>query len=487
MIFLDQSGVGVTLPTMQHDLNLTTIESQWVMNAFFLTLSVLLLFCGRLSDHLGYRRVFLSGLLIFLLASIICASATNGLWIIFGRALQGVGGSLALSTYLILLSRMIPVESRGKALGLCAAFGSLFLSSGPLIGGFFSQVLSWRWIFIINIPIVVICIFLTFIAIPAERDAGIKESFDLTGLLFFILPLTSLVVALMEGSAWGWGNGYIIALFIISASTAVIFCYIERRKRLPLLKLQLFRGRLFFSGNIILLCTQAGALAMVFWALWLQKSLGFSPLKTGVALLPAGLPYIIASRWGGGLLDKYGPKVPLVIGTTLFFVGNLWVALAAPFADYKLLFLGLVIFGIGWGFIIPCGILTVMGSVKAEEHGMGSGVLNTMRQLGGCLGLAIVGAIITSYNNFKLGNFLRGNPDYTNVSVHQVNRLLIHASQKIPNLDLEKLRFLKEVAMKTYTKAFAFGVCSVTFLALISLLLAVFCIRRKDVLQKSVQ
>lgn len=481
MIFLDQTGVGVTLPRMQLDLGLSNIDVQWVMNAFFLMLSLLLLFSGRLSDYWGPRRLFIIGMSLFLVASVLCAIAPNSGWIIGSRALQGMGGSMALATYIILLSRRFPLKQRGKALGISAAFGSLFLSNGPLIGGLVSQLLSWRWIFWINLPIAAICIYFTLLSVPEDVPKEKHESFDVTGLLLFIISLGSIIVALMEGPEWDWFSSPVIILFLVSFVGFILFSFVELKTRMPLIQLHLFSNKIFLAGNVILFCTQACAIAMVFWVLWLQYSKGLTPLIAGLILLPAGIPYIITSRLGGGWLDRKGPKLPLCTGASLLLLGNIGIVIAVISNSYIWLFLSMVIYGCGWGLIIPCGILTVMGSVTHEQHGTASGVLNTMRQAGGALGLAVVGAVITSYEHSKISHFLATTIQEPHITFQQVNSLLAGSKQSVTFLSPAKITTLKEAAKIIYSHGFAYGMVASSLFALIGFIFAVMCLRNAKI------
>ncbi len=477
MIFLDQTGVGVTLPRMQLELGLSNLDVQWVMNAYFFTLSILLLFSGRLSDYIGSRRLFIIGMSIFLIGSVVCATSQAGWWIISGRALQGIGGSMALATYIILLSRCFPVEKRGAALGTSAAFGSLFLSNGPLIGGLFSELINWHWIFWVNLPIAAVCIYFTLVSVEKDAPSTHHAPFDIPGLILFIIALGALIVALMEGPELGWANHEILLLFLIAIFGFLIFAITELKTRVPLIQLHLFKNKIFLAGNIILFCTQACAIAMVFWVLWLQYSHGFNPLIAGLVLLPAGIPYIITSRLGGGWLDKHGPRLPLCTGSSLLLLGNIGIVAAVVLHSYTILFISMVIYGSGWGMLVPCGILTVMASVKHEQHGTASGVLNTMRQAGGALGLAVVGAVIASVMYHKISVFLSTAFSTSQITFLQVMHLLAGSHQDLSNLSATQITHLKTTAQIIYNDAFAYGMIASTLFALVSFIFAVTCLK----------
>lgn len=402
MIFIDETGISVTLPIMQSNLSMSALETQWVMNGMFLSLAVLVLFGGKLSDHIGHRKTFSIGMFIFLGASLMCALSYNTYEIIIGRVFQGIGASLLLATYAVLIAFVFPENERGNALGTCASVASIFLATGPFIGGAFAHYLNWRYIFWINIPIGLLSLLFVYLSIGKDTIAPTRDKFDITGLLFFVLGFSGLIFSLMQASDYGWTNPLTLSLFICSAILLPFFVYNQSKKSNPLADITLFKNKTFLAGNIILLCTQIVVMSLTYWAIWLQQSLGFSVLKAGIALLPAGIPILFTAKIGGMLLDRKGPKLPITTGCVIVLFGMIWLATTAHYQSYGLAFVGFLSYAIGAPLIISPAIGVVLSSVEASHRGMAAGILNTMRQLGATLCFAIVGVVITNVNQEQL-------------------------------------------------------------------------------------
>jgi len=405
MIFIDEAAVAVTLPQIQRSFDLSLVGTQWVMNAMFLPIAVLVLFGGKLSDHIGYRKTFVIGLYVFLVASVVCTFSSTGSMLIAGRALQGVGASLLLATYAVLISMVFPNEERGIALGTCASYAAVFLAIGPFLGGWIAHYLNWRWVFALNFPLVPVILALVYKSIP--RDLLLektKQRFDALGLLFFLVGFSGLVFSLMQAVVYGWDSTVIKYTLLASLVCLVMFMFIELKVDAPLADLRLFKNRTFLSGNIILLCTQVIVMCLTYWAIWLQKSLGFSALMAGVGLLPAGLPILIMGRVGGRWLDQYGPRKPILLGSIILCASMLLLALTASMNHYWLAMIGFLGYGIGAPLIISPAIAAVLNSVPDEKKGMAAGMLNTMRQLGAALCFAVIGAVITNYIHIYSSN-----------------------------------------------------------------------------------
>jgi len=408
MIFLDESGVGVTLPSIQKDLGLSNLGMQWVMNAFLLLLSSFLLASGRLADSIGHRKVFIIGMIVFLVASFLCGVAQSQAWLITGRVLQGIGASLLAPTNMTLINMAFPAAERGKALGTVIGISSLFMAGGPLIGGFIAEFFSWRWIFLLNIPVAIISIYFTLLAIPADKALQQSFRFDIKGLIFFSVVLNALIIGLMEGTNFGWQNPIIISLLLIGTIGLVLFAYFELKISHPLIDLRCFSNKVFLTGNIILFCGQLSVISMIFWSIWLQQVIGFTPLMAGIALLPTTGPIIFFARIGGKWLDQYGPRLPIILGTGLIVLGTFWIALMAQQNSYLWIIFGLLCCGIGTPLIMPTAVTTILSTVAPAQHGMAAGTLNTMRQIGAAFGLAIIGATI-SYYEMPANNLLPTN------------------------------------------------------------------------------
>lgn len=467
MIFIDESGIAVTLSSIQQNFALTSNAIHWIVNGYLLTLSVLLLLGGKLSDIIGPRKIFTMGITIFLIASLVCASAQNGWMLNGGRVLQGVGASFLMPCIAVLINMKFPENEFGKAFGIILGFSNLFYALGPFIGGLITEFVNWRWFFLVNIPIGLICLCGTFLAIKEDRvDSNVKFT-DIKGLIIFIVSLSALVIALMQGASWGWNSISTIGLFVIAIVGLLLFVKIELNVKEPLLDMRLFLNKAFLAGNTVMFCASICLTSIVFWALWLQTSVGFSPATVGAALLPATFTFIFMPTISGAWRDKSGSRSPMLLGTLLILLGVLWIAVTASSQSYLWLFFGMLAFGFGIPLAIPNSYMTAVTSVKAEQSGVASGTCTTMRQLGLSMGIAIMSAVVTSINEKHVSQLLTTSADYVDITSHQVS-LLLAGKNTILQLNTDKLIELKQAAAMIYTHAFACGMAVISVFAIIS-------------------
>ena len=465
MIFLDQTAVGVTLATIQKQLLLSSSTIAWIMNIYMIALSAFLLLFARLSDSVGIKNIFCAGILLFMLASLGCAVSNSAAELIISRGLQGIGASMGYATYLLIFNYQVPQKDRGKVLGTSAAFAAIFLALGPLIGGFFSTIMSWRCLFWFNVPI---CLFCFYFAISACKKHCHSPHFvlaDKVGLFYYLIFLMGFIVFLMEGSTLGWISSYILMALIISAIFFILFIYHEKRHSQPLIELSLFKNKIFCTGVIILFFNYACVTSMVFWPLWLEQVLSYSPLLAGIALLPVGMPYIVTSRLGGALYDRYGARLPLLIGSSLFLFGLLEMALAVMSLQYLWFMIGMLLIGLGWGFVRPCAILLSLNSVDPSQKSMATGVISTMRQLGAAVGFALVYAVISTYQHFSLLNIIRQHK--LNISTNQLSFFMDHIHH------YPSLVYLVSSVNTVHTQGLSLGLFIISLLAMINLILVI--------------
>lgn len=402
LIFLDQSSIGVILQQIQTDLEASDLGIRWIVNAYILTLSVLVLFGGQVTDFFGAKKIFIFGMSLFCVASFFCVISTTVWFLITARVIQGLGASLLIPSALVLINIGFSENERGKVLGTCVGIGSLFFASGPVFGGVVTQLLSWRWIFLLNIPLGLVSIVCASLITSQRLDKSNKlKEIDFAGLLIFIMSIFSVVVALMEGPYLGWKNKWIIILFVISFLGSILFYLVEIKNSNPLIHFELFKSKNFFAGNLILFNMQVCVVSIIYLVLWFEKVMKYSPLITGIAILPGFVPAIILSKWAGSWLDKRGSRAMLCIGTFLVSLGVMWISLIAYTHNYYLVFLGILSYGLGAAITIPNSATIIMASVEPWRKGMAAGILNTMRQLGGAIGLAVIGLVIS---NFLLKN-----------------------------------------------------------------------------------
>ena len=397
MIMLDNTVVNVALPSIQRDLGIGLSELQWTVNAYALTFAVLMLTGGKLADFMGRRSIFLVGLVIFTVSSLACGLATSGEMLIAARTVQGVGAALMLPATLGIISATFPVHQRGTAIGIWAGVSAMALAFGPVVGGLLTEHIAWGWIFFINVPVGVLAIIVARLVIQESRDTSAEQRLDLPGLIVSGGALFALVFGLIEASSYGWTSPLILSLFAVAAVGLVLFVVLERRQRAPMLDLSLFRNGTFAGANIVLtLVTLAMFGVFFFVSIYMQNVLGYSPVKTGAVFLPMTVLIMFLGPVTGKLSDRVGSRWLVSGGMTLVGISLLIYSGLGADSGFWDLFPALILGGIGMATVMPPVTAAAIGSVPVAKAGVGSGVLNTFRQMGGALGIAVMGAIVAS-------------------------------------------------------------------------------------------
>ena len=403
MVVLDVSVVNVALPAIRGALHFSEQDLQWVVNAYTVTFAGFLLLGGRAADLLGRRRVFVSGLVLFALASLAGGLATSQPQLIAARAAQGLGGAIVAPASLsILTTTFAEGAARNRAVGIWGAMGGAGGAAGVLLGGILTDLLSWRWILFINVPIGLIAALLASRYIPETREAARRRSFDLAGALTATVGLSVLVLGIVRTDVTGWGAASTLGLLAAGATLLALFLAIEGRiARSPLMPLRIYSSRTLSAANLVVLMIGAAVFAMWFFlSLYLQQVLGYSPLRAGLAFLPMTLCIVACSTLASRVVTRVGPKPMLVAGMTLQAVGLALLTRISPDGGYLsdvLVPSLLIAIGIGFSFV-PVTIAGVTG-VASEEAGLASGLVNTSRFVGGALGLAILAALATARTN----------------------------------------------------------------------------------------
>lgn len=404
MIMLDNTVVNVALPSIQRDLGIGLSGLEWTVNAYALTFAVLMLSGGKLADFFGRRRVFLIGLAVFTLSSLVCGLATTGGTLIGARTVQGVGAALMLPATLSIISATFPPRQRGMAIGIWAGVSAMALAIGPLIGGVITEHIDWSWIFFVNVPIGILGLVVGRMVIAESRDTSAEQRLDIPGLLASAVGLFALTFALIEANSYGWTDPVIVGLLVLSAVALTAFVLLERHQRAPMLDLSLFRSSTFAGANVVaLLVTLAMFGVFFFMSLYMQNVLGYSATRTGAVFLPMTILIILIAPIAGRSSDRIGSRSLMTVGM---------LGLAASLALFSRLgldsgfwdiFPGLVVGGFGMALVMTPMTAAALGSVPVEKSGVGSGVLNTFRQVGGALGIAVMGAIVASYVDLSGG------------------------------------------------------------------------------------
>ena len=406
MVILDVSVVNVALPAIRTGLHFTEVDLQWVVNAYTVTFAGFLLLGGRAADLLGRRKVFVSGLTLFALASLAGGLADSRTLLIAARAVQGLGGAVIAPASLSILTTTFPEgRERNRAVGIWGAMGGAGGAAGVLLGGILTDLLSWRWILFINVPIGLLAAFFAQRLIAEGRDPNRARDFDLRGAFSATLGLSLLVLGIVRTDVTGWGSVSTLGLIAAGIALLVAFVVIEGKfAHAPLMPLRIFASRTLTSANIVVLLVGGSTFGMWFFlSLYLQQVLGYSPIRAGLAFLPMTLCIVIGSTLASRAVFRIGAKPLLLAGMASLTVGLLLltgISVDGTYLDDVLAGSLLVAIGIGLSFV-PATILAVAG-VARHEAGLASGLVNTSRLVGGALGLAILAAIATAKTNNDL-------------------------------------------------------------------------------------
>ena len=404
MIMLDNTVVNVALPSIQRDLGIGLSELEWTVNAYALTFAVFMLTGGKLADFLGRRRIFLLGLAIFTVSSFLCGLATSGEMLIGARTLQGIGAALMMPATLSIISATFPPHQRGMAIGVWAGVSAMALAIGPLIGGLITEHIDWSWIFFVNVPIGVLGLIVGRLVIDESRDTSAEQRLDLPGLVASGVGLFALTFALIEANSYGWTDPVIIGLFVLSAVSILAFVLLERHQRSPLLDLSLFRSSTFAGANVVALLTTLAMFGVFFFmSIYMQNILGYSATKTGAAFLPMTILIILIAPVAGKSSDRIGSRALTTTGMLLLAASLVLFSRLGLDSTFWDIFPGLILGGFGIALVMTPMTAAALGSVPVEKSGVGSGVLNTFRQVGGALGIAVMGAIVASYVDLSGG------------------------------------------------------------------------------------
>ena len=433
VVFLDSTILPVALPTIQKELNLSTVGIQWVINSYLLVMACLVLAGGRISDLVGHKLMYSIGMIVFAISSAIGGVAINKEMLILSRSFQGLGGAIMLPSSMSILVETYPPSQRGRAVGTLVAIGSIFLSLGPFIGGFLTQFITWRLVFWVNIPIVAIGITVAILSVPKSKK--LKEPFDVPGFFAYTLALVCLILGLMQAREWGWDSPAVITLFSLFVALSLLLVFLLKRVKYPFVEYRLFKNPVFLGGNLIVFCAQFLIMMTVFWVIYFERTLGYTPVQAGLLALTSTLPLVVCAPLSGYLSDHYGPKVPVMIGFLLVCVGFLWFAFLASQPVVWILVTGLLFFGCGIAIVMtPVGTTTV-SSVSSSKRGTATGIYSTIRNTASPFGVAVLGSILANHTYFQFKELVAKDSRLSHINPQDYIQKLFEGKSLINNPD----------------------------------------------------
>jgi EmrB/QacA subfamily drug resistance transporter len=395
MIMLDNTVVNVALPSMQRALHIGPNELEWVVVGYALSFATFMLTGGKLADLFGRRLLFVIGLAVFTAASLACGLAPSAGFLIGARVVQGVGAAIMNPATLGIITATFPPRQRGTAIGIWAGTSAMALAIGPLVGGLLTEKVNWSWIFYINVPVGIVGIAMAFWAIDESRDTSHEQRLDLPGLLTSGAGLFALTYGLIEANNYGWTSARILGLFVGAVLLLAVFVVLESRQRLPMLDLALFRNPTFSGANLAMLLVTLAMFGIFFYnSLFIQNVLGYSAIQTGAIFLPMTVLIILIAPRAGKLTDAIGARWLMGGGLALVAASLVIFAQLDRGSDFWNIFPGLIMGGVGMALTMTPATAAAMGSVPVDKAGVGSAVLNCSRQVGGSLGIALMGAIV---------------------------------------------------------------------------------------------
>ncbi len=457
MVFLDGSTVNVALPALQSSLGATLIDVQWVVNGYTLFLAALLLLGGALGDRYGRRGVFLIGVVVFTGASVWCGLAPNVSHLIAARAAQGVGGALLTPGSLALINANYPSSQRGHAIGLWSAFTAIAAGVGPVVGGWLIDALSWRWIFFMNVPLALAVLLIGITRVPQSAAISTDGHLDWLGSLFATLGLGGVVFALLESSARGAGDALVLTAGSAGVMFLGLFLLVEARSKSPLLPLRLFRSRVFSGVNVITLLIYAVLAGLFFFLpMFLIQVHGYSATAAGAASLPFVALLFLLSSWSGGLYDRLGPRLPLMVGSLVVAASAAMFALLGANDNYLIaVTLPMTVLGFGMALVVAPLTTTVMASVGDELAGTASGVNNAVSRVAGLLAIGLLGAVMiavfTTQMNQGLAELNLSAPERQQL---QAGYTQLAALTPPPDLDAATSQATSEVIHAAFTSGY---------------------------------
>jgi len=405
--FVDFAIVNTALPVIQNSLGASMMQLQWVISAYNLALCTMIVMQGRLADLWGRRRMNQLGVIAFGVSSLFAGLSPNPGWLIFWRVVQGLSTAAVIPSALALITHTFPQTERGKAIGIWSSITGLGWAVGPVLGGFLVSALSWRWIFYINIPFVAICLLLNLLFVKESRDESAEKKIDLKGVLLLTLGICSLVYAFINAPDWEWKSMHSIAFIGFGCVCLILFYFSEKQSKNPTIQFHLFANRTFFSCTLVLFCNLFIMSAIFFLApLYLQNIQHQAPFIAGLMLLPITACIVLFSPFIGHLVDKFSAKKLMQTGLILYFLGIYMQSYFYAKSSIAFILISFFLLGLAWAFVRNPATTKGIGSVPPQMAGTATGVIWTIQNIGGALGVALAVTVFrmlyeTTHNTYS--------------------------------------------------------------------------------------
>jgi EmrB/QacA subfamily drug resistance transporter len=474
MAFIDGTVVNVAIPTLQATFHANVVDVQWVVESYGIFLSALILAGGALGDLLGRRRMFLIGVGVFAAASIACGLASSIHQLIIARCVQGIGAALLVPGSLAIISACFDEDSRGKAIGTWSGFTAITTAFGPLLGGWLIQHASWRWAFLLNVPLGVIVVGISVRHVPESRDSQVKQ-IDWSGALLATVGLAGIVTGFLESARLGWTNPQVLASSLGGLLFLTIFFALEARSTSPMVPLTLLRSRSFLGANIstLFLYATVGIFFFLFPMDLIQVQ-GYSATGAGSAMLPMILLMFLLSRWSGGLVKRYGGRIPLILGPLIVAAGFvLFAAVHTGGSYWRTYFPASLVFGLGMAVTVAPLTTVVMNSVAQRHAGTASGINNALARVAGVLAIAIFGTVMVKNFDSHLGKNLTNLMLPQNIVTDVRSREAELAGLELPEgLDAHTVEAIRHAIAESFVSGFRVVLLCCAGLSIGSVLLA---------------
>jgi len=487
MAMIDGTVVNVALPTLQVSLHANVADVQWIVESYALFLAALILVGGSLGDRFGRRLIFACGVTLFALSSVWCGLSPNVNQLILARSVQGIGGALLVPGSLAIISASFDSEQRGQAIGTWSGFTAITSALGPVLGGWLVENVSWRWIFFLNVPLAAIVLTILFWHVPESRNEE-SARLDWWGAVLATLGLGAIVFGLIESSNLTLMHPLVLSCLLAGSVILGAFIFVESNNRHPMMPLTLFKSRTFSGANLLTLLLYS-ALGGIFFFLPfnLIQVQGYSPTAAGAVFLPFILIMFSLSRWSGGLVSRYGAKLPLTVGPTIAAFGFILFTLPGVGGSYWTTFFpAIVVLGVGMAISVAPLTTTVMGAVKQRQAGVASGINNAVSRTAGLLSIALFSIIMLNSFNHSLDRRLAKlgiPPEIQHLLDNQ--RTNLAGAQIPPSVSAEMSKIITSAIAESFVDSFRLILWISALLALCSVIVALLMIKRSPALSET--